>query len=354
MVAPANNPHTMRFAESLLETGYELKIVSWAEGEIDGVEVYVHSQVEPEVSGIRKKIEHFKDYAEIRKRLQWADVVFVNFIYNWRFNEIYRGLDNIVVLLWGSDIVMNENETPVQKKYKKLILSLAKKVLAFSNWLAREAEEYLPEGVKAEVLPVGIRLDRFYPRDKKYGSTRPVIIGYAKGLDKKYGAEDLIRACEILKDENLYFRCRIAGSGDLEIYLKNLVEVLGLGEYIDFMGKIPHDKIPDFMRDLDIFVMPSVCRESFGVAALEASASEVPVVASRIGGIPEVVWDDETGYLVTPANPMELAETLKVLVESEDLRFCMGQQGRDFVKSNFRWENTVKRLDEVFREIAQV
>ena len=134
--------------------------------------------------------------------------------------------------------------------------------------------------------------------------------------------------------------------------LKIMVDRLGLNNHIEFLGWIPHDAVPDFMREIDIFVMPSVCRESFGIAALEASASFVPVIASNIGGIHEVVWHDETGFLVTPESAEDLAIALKSLIQSADLRSCMGAQGRDFVKNNFSWEKTVKKLHEVFQEVA--
>jgi glycosyltransferase involved in cell wall biosynthesis len=351
MVAPADNPHTKRFAEAFLSLGYELKIVSYEPGIIDGAEVYVHSNVPEDVKGIRRKWEYFKDYAKVRKILEWGDIVFVNFIYNWRFNEVYRGLNNIVVLLWGSDITARTGETAEQVKYKKLILSLAAKILAFSQFLAYEAKIYLPENKEIEVLRVGVDIEHYYPVKKTWLEDDPIIIGYAKGLNAKYGAEFLIKACDYLKQDGFNFRCRIAGGGDLEVPLKVLVNRLGLDDYVEFVGKLPHDAVADFMRELDIFVMPSVVQESYGVAVLEASATGIPVIASDVGGVSEVLWDDETGILVQSEDPVELASALKLLIANPDIRGCMGRQGRDFVKRNFPWNKTVERLDEIFREV---
>jgi glycosyltransferase involved in cell wall biosynthesis len=351
MVAPADNPHTKRFADAFLSLGYELKVVSYENGVIDGAEVYVHSNVPEDVKGIRRKWEYFKDYAKVRNILEWADVVFVNFIYNWRFNEVYRGLNNIIVLLWGSDITCRTDETAEQVKYKKLILSLASKILAFSQFLASEAEIYLPENKEIEVLRVGVDIDHYYPVKKTWAEDDPIIIGYAKGLNAKYGAEYLIKACDYLKQDGFNFRCRIAGGGDLEVPLKVLVNRLGLDDYVEFVGKLPYYAVADFMREIDIFVMPSVVQESYGVAVLEASATGIPVVASDVGGVSEVLWDDETGILVQSENPVELAIALKLLIANPDIRGCMGRQGRDFVKRNFPWNNTIKRLDEIFREV---
>ena len=277
----------------------------------------------------------------------------MNYIYNWRFNEVYRGLKNIVVLVWGSDITYQENETKDQVKYKKLILSFATRVLSFSNFLAQKTEKYMPKGKKVEIIPGGVKLDEFHPSPKRTTDDETIVIGYAKGLYTKYGPEILIQACDYLRNEGMDFVCRIAGGGDQEVQLKILVDRLDLKNHVEFLGRRHHESIPDFMRELDIFVMPSVVEESYGIAALEASATGIPVVASNIGGIPEVVWMDETGLLVDPGNPADLAMAIKSLILKDDLRSCMGRQGRDFVRKNFSWDKTVDSLDDIFTEVLK-
>lgn len=351
MVAPANNPHTERFAEHFIKCGHELKIISYAAGDIDNAEIYVHSRIPEDIKGLKRKWEYFKDYREVRSRLEWADIVFVNFIYNWRFNEVYRGLDNVVVLLWGSDITWQKVETAQQIKYKKLILKIANRVLAFSDFLSKAAIKYMPDETVPEVLPVGINTEIFHPGNRTLGPTDPVVIGYAKGLYSKYGPDILIKACDILRNEDMNFICRIAGSGDMNVDLKVMVDRLDLKNYVEFLGRLHHDVIPDFMRNIDIFVMPSIVEESFGVAALEASATGIPVIASNTGGIPEAIWHDETGLLVEPGNHEELASTIRKLIMTPDVRYCMGSQGRAFVKTNFKWEKTTEMLDKVFQEV---
>ena len=353
MVAPADNPHTIRFARHFLKAGHELRIVSYSAGEIDNVDIYVHSRVNPESRGIGRKILFMQDYLEIRRILAWADIVFVNKIYNWRFNEVYRGLKNVVAWVWGSDVTYQENETEREAYYKKLILKIARKVIATSRFLAEETKKYLPDGVEAAVIPMGVDTSLFYPSQRKRSDDEPVVIGYAKGLYEKYGPHILMEALAKIDITETNFLCRIAGGGELEVPLKLYAERLGIKQRVEFLGKLPYENIPDFMREIDIFVMPSLWKESFGVAALEASATGIPVIASDIGGIPEVVWTDETGLLVPPGDPTSLADAISTLINEEDIRNCMGRQGRDFVRNNYTWDVTIKALGQVFEDVLR-
>ena len=104
-------------------------------------------------------------------------------------------------------------------------------------------------------------------------------------------------------------------------------------------------EVPTFLNQMDIFVMPSTSNsETFGVAALEASACALPVIASRIGGIPEVIQDNITGYLVEHDKVLLLADTLRMLIEDAAKRLRMGQAGRQFVIDQYLWQNNVATL----------
>ena len=95
--------------------------------------------------------------------------------------------------------------------------------------------------------------------------------------------------------------------------------------------------------------MPSRA-ESFGVAALEAQACGVPVVASRVGGLPEVVRHNETGLLVPPDNPQALAEAIAALLVDHERRAVMGAAARRWVAERYRWKDSVDMMEDVYRQ----
>jgi glycosyltransferase involved in cell wall biosynthesis len=97
-------------------------------------------------------------------------------------------------------------------------------------------------------------------------------------------------------------------------------------------------------------VLPSFI-EAFGVVLLESLSCKTPVIATAVGGVPEVVRDHENGILVPPNNPLKLAEAIQYLLDNKDVRIRMGKEGRDLVESSFSLEVITKRLCDIYRNV---
>ena len=105
------------------------------------------------------------------------------------------------------------------------------------------------------------------------------------------------------------------------------------------------------LENIDIYVIPSIIEESFGVAALEASAMGIPVIGSRIGGIPEIIIDRQTGILFNPGNIDDLVKALELLINSSKLRNDLGNNAREFVKNKYIWKNNVEELLNKYKQL---
>jgi exopolysaccharide biosynthesis WecB/TagA/CpsF family protein len=115
-----------------------------------------------------------------------------------------------------------------------------------------------------------------------------------------------------------------------------------------FLGEIPHQQMADFLSRSRLLVFPSLCYEAFPMVIVEAMSAGRPVVASRIGGIPEIVEDGKTGLLFEPGNPMDLAEKVRYLWERPDLCREMGQAGRKKALEDYGEERHYERLLEIY------
>jgi glycosyltransferase involved in cell wall biosynthesis len=140
-------------------------------------------------------------------------------------------------------------------------------------------------------------------------------------------------------------RCFIAGQGELEQRLKAQIASLGLQGSIKLLGF--RDDIPSLLAAADIFCMPSLS-EALGYSLLEAMAAGIPVVASEVGGIPEVITNAKEGLLVPPADPQKLASALGQLATDTPLREDLGSNGRQTVRAKFSLDAMLARTRQLF------
>lgn len=125
---------------------------------------------------------------------------------------------------------------------------------------------------------------------------------------------------------------------------------MSISKKVEFLGWVTHSQIPKFLSKLDIFVMPSIgTSETFGVSACEASAMELPVIASKVGGLPEVVKHNETGLLVAPKDTKAIANAIITLIKSPKMRRRMGKKGRALVKRYYNWQENVKEMENLYK-----
>ena len=147
-------------------------------------------------------------------------------------------------------------------------------------------------------------------------------------------------------------RLVMVGDGSERLNVEHRARCLGIHEKCSFVGKQP--KIVDYLSAADVLLLPSE-QESFGLAALEAMACEVPVIASRVGGIPEVVTDGETGFLSEVGDIQKMAEDAVRLLADDDLRRKMGRRARDSALSRYRTDIVIPQYIQFYESVlAQV
>lgn len=271
----------------------------------------------------------------------------------------FWGIRNLVISVWGNDVIWDyENREPFGRRLmKRFALKQALRITPSSLYLGQMTKKYLaPKDYgKLFVIPCGVDTTRFNPlrfKKKSEGVTEGIVIGCVKHLQEKYGIKYLIGAFALLCQVTSSLRLLIAGEGPLEEELKDLASSLGVRGKVVFTGFIENRFIPQFLSKIDIFVMPSVyASETLGVAALEASAMEIPVVASRIGGVPEAVIHRKTGTLVAPRDVGKLSGAILELIQDPTLRRMMGESGRQHVLDRFNLKDVSRRFETLYTSI---
>lgn len=203
---------------------------------------------------------------------------------------------------------------------------------------------------KIRIIPHGVDINALKPSRERHSHNAVRIVWVGRIASNK-GLNVLLRAVKILKNEFRNFELLIAGEVWENDYYQELVrykDAMGLHE-VRFLGFI--ENLTHFLQQGDIFVMPSF-EETFGIVNLEAMACGLPVVASAIGAIPEIVVESETGYLVPPGDTEALADKLRPLIRDAKLRRSMGRNGRRRAESNFSLEDMCKSILKVYQELV--
>ncbi len=147
-------------------------------------------------------------------------------------------------------------------------------------------------------------------------------------------------------------RLVIAGDGESLPELKKQAARLQIKNYVEFMGWVVPDKVPALINESTMVVVPSR-EEPFGLVALQASQMARPVVASRVGGLSEIIVDKETGLLVEKEDARALADAIAFLLDHPEAAVQMGQNGRNRTREVFNWDRYVDAYDQLFQQLGQ-
>jgi glycosyltransferase involved in cell wall biosynthesis len=176
-----------------------------------------------------------------------------------------------------------------------------------------------------------------------------LFCGYLGGPRQVKGLDVLLEAMPtILATHDVSLQ--IIGTGERAEQYKAMCRELAIEERVSFLGFIEHSRLPPHFSSADLFVLPSRS-ESFGLVLAEAMASGLPVVSTRVGGIPEVVEEGATGLLVPPNDPPALAEAIIELLDDPERMRAMGVRGRERVRQHFTWDKVAERVVGFYQEI---
>jgi glycosyltransferase involved in cell wall biosynthesis len=174
------------------------------------------------------------------------------------------------------------------------------------------------------------------------------VIGCVSRLVKEKNHAIILAAFQILKQQGVDFRAIMVGDGPERVNLEILSEDLGLSEYVSWVGN-QVDVIPWLLK-FDIFVLASAW-EGLSLSLLEAMAVKLPVVATSVGGTPEVVLHEQTGLLVPPGDVSSLYIAIHSLISNAELRTQMGNAGWQRVTDNFTMLSTVKAILNLYSQV---
>ncbi|WP_057767634.1 glycosyltransferase [Cytobacillus praedii] len=346
ILAPSRSIHTHKWALFYKDKGIDVKVVTFFDHYSAENAKEVDTITLPKL--LPGKLSYISSVFALKKILKQfkPDILHAHYVSSYGFIGALANYKPYYVSVWGRDIFQFPQQGSVNRKIVDYTLSKTDVVCSTSHIMAKETNKYTDK--KVFVTPFGVDMNKFKPLSG-LKSDEQITIGTVKALSDKYGIGDLIKAFATIYSSKKNAQLLIVGDGPQRSEYEQLTKELKIDHVTTFTGRVPNDKVPEYINKMDVFGVPSTeDSESFGVAAVESMACGVPVVVSNVGGLPEVVLEGKTGYVVPKENPEELAKAILSLVEDKEKSQAMGLAGIDHVKANYNWVDNANGMLELY------
>ena len=342
---------TCNLAENLAKRGHEIHVITSLDEGLPkescekGVDVHRLPRIKVRFFGV------FAFWIEIVRTVRKIkpDIVHVQSLSIATPALISKRILEIPYLVWGrgTDVYLPDWFT---KLTAKIIMKNADSLLALTENMKQKMREMCDRDIS--VVPNGIDLERFkISSGGKKGDSAKTII-FVGRLHPVKAVQYLIEAMAIIHQEMPDVKLVIVGDGAERSRLEELAERLDLKSCIQFAGQVPQERIPQVMHQADVFALPSLT-EGFPVVLLEAMAAGLPIVATNVGGIPDIVEDGVNGYLVNAKSPDEMAEKILMLMQNSVMREKISANNREIAK-RYGWDAVTAILERVYQNVLGV
>lgn len=345
LLGDSTHPHLSHLAGELAKRRWDVHVVSLQMGGMPGVEVHT---LLPRLPG---KLSEAMLIRQVRGLLDHLMPDVVHAFGTNPYGELAKQAEcaPFVLSIEPREIDCLYQWAPFQKGKLLKVWREADRRLVTSHALAHMIASQVPD-LAVQVIPHGVDLERFDPGEDPEVPT----IGCGLPLEADGGQEYLICALRLVVERRPErpLRLLLAGEGEELPNLDRLARELAMANRTVFKGFIPPEERPKFLRELTIYAMPVVREQpGFAQAAMEAASCGLPVVASWVGGLGEVVLDEVTGLLVPPKNPELLADALERMLDDSSMRAEMGANGRALIRRTYDWRQNVTQLETLYQDV---
>lgn len=244
-----------------------------------------------------------------------------------------------------------------RKHMERFCLSKCDRIITLSEYMKKEAVKIhnIKPG-KITVIPGGVDTERFRPPSSKAEARRRLslpedkfIILTVRNFTRRTGLIELIKACRGILEREGNIILVIVGDGPLKGEMEAVIDRYRLKSGIIITGFVPNGLLPSYYQASDLFVMPTQKLEGFGLALVEALSSGLPVLATPVGGITEVLSGMDKDAFFKDISQDSLSEGLKRLINDTEARERMAAKARDYARERYSWNNVIPRLEKAFQ-----
>ena len=276
----------------------------------------------------------------------------------WKGEALVTKLDNPKDLNPNEKAMLRFNL--VLRSFEKKLMKRSDALIAVSRYTVNELVElYGINEKKIHVIYNGVDVEKFKPRPNKEELRREFgleedkrIVLFVGRLYHRKGLEILLNSIPPVLKEFSKVKFVISGTGfkQKELSLRKLAKELEIEEEVTFLGYVPDEKLPRLYSASDIFVLPATY-ENFPFAILEAQSTGLPVISTKVGGIPEFLVDNKNGFIIDPGNSNQLTQKLLMLLQDPKLAKNMGNKGRKLIEEKLDWHLITSQVIDLYHNL---
>lgn len=354
--------HTQRWVNYFNRPGYQVHLIStraWS-GPAVNPEVKIHLLTDlprlPFVSyRVSCQVNLFLFAWQVRRLVARIkpDILHAHYLADYGFWGATSGFHPLVATAWGSDVLITPRESWFNRWLVSLVLKKSDRLTCDGENLVRTMIDLGAKPEKIELVYFGVDLDEFSRRRQP---TRPDPVGRLtvfsfRNLYPLYDLATLIRAVPLVLRQTPEVRFVIGGDGPERAHLVQLAGQLGVAKEVEFIGRIDHAELPGRLASADIYVSTSKSDGGVSVSALEAMASELPLILTDIGDNRQWIQDGVNGYLFPVGNEQVLAARIIDLSTDQAKRSRFAQANRRLVAERADFEKEMAKIERLYQNL---
>lgn len=352
LLSAASSIHTVRIANALKAKGEDVVVISLPNHE-DKEQLLDVKAIYLKTAGGKGYYLNAKEVDRIAEE-EHLDVLNAHYASGYGTLGRLSGVHPLILSVWGSDVFSFPIQNPLNRGILKKNLKAADLIYSTSQCMADEIRKYAAKYKEIILTPFGVDTELFVPSENENKDKSIFTFGFLKGSNPIYGVDLFLDAFEITYkwacEKGIVITAEICGaSAEGDGMAEKIAAMVGK-EAVHYVGRIPHENMPGFIRQCDAVCITSR-EESFGVVALEAMACGVPCITTDAPGLAEVMLDGSTG-LVTEKEPALIAEKMIRMIEEPELRKQFIIHSRKHVEENYDFEKNIECFRQGYRKVT--
>lgn len=360
-IADAISVHTQRWVRYFANRGYETHLISatpLGDGDIGQAELHVLKGLPPKIRFISPPINLLLYIIQIRRLIRKIkpNILHAHYVTDCGFLGALSGFHPFVLSAWGSDVLVDPANSRISRYSVKFALKRADLITTEGENAIEEMIRLGADPDKMHLVLHGVDVRKFNTKGKSLKekhkiSNSPLVIS-TRNLAPIYDMETLIRAVPLVLEQVPEVKFVIAGDGVQKNYLEDLAKSLNVLNSISFLGHMPHQELPRYLRAAEVYVSTSLS-DTISVSILEAMACGLAPVVTDIGDNRKWIEDRKNGFIIPTKRPDLLAEKIVYLLNNKELRDKMGKANQQLIVEKADYEKEMNKMGELYEELAR-